>query len=100
MKLFQKKMRNLFKRLMRTSLINRWIVFEIDLFLCIIGYSFAAYIQIKNSEMDISGSKVWVGGSLFVLSNIISFIILKSYKGLIRHSSLIEMWRLYRQNSI
>jgi len=95
MKLFQKKMRNLFKRLMRTSLINRWIVFEIDLFLCIIGYSFAAYIQIKNSEMDISGSKVWVGGSLFVLSNIISFIILKSYKGLIRHSSLIEMWRLF-----
>ena len=92
---FQKKMRKLFNRIMQMSLINRWIVFEIDLFLCIIGYIFAAFIQIRNSEMNISSLKVWLAGSIFVFSNVISFILLKSYRGLIRHSNLLEMWRIF-----
>jgi FlaA1/EpsC-like NDP-sugar epimerase len=92
---FQNKMRKLFNRIMQMSLINRWIVFEIDLLICIIGYLFAAFIQIRNSEMDISSSKVWLAGAIFVFSNVLSFNILKSYRGLIRHSNLLEMWRIF-----
>jgi FlaA1/EpsC-like NDP-sugar epimerase len=95
MKDFQRRMRHLFKKIMQTSLHHRRIVFEIDVFLCIIGYVFASYIQIRNSEMDISGIKIWIAGSVFILSVAISFYVLKSYRGLIRHSSLIEMWRLF-----
>ena len=95
MKEFLKRMRNLFKRIMQTSLHQRRIVLEIDLILCIIGYSFATYIQIRNTEMDISASRTWIAGAVYILSVAISFIVLKSYHGLIRHSGLVEMWRLF-----
>jgi FlaA1/EpsC-like NDP-sugar epimerase len=95
MEKFHNKMRSLFKVIMRTSLINRWIVFEIDLILCILGYSFATYIQIRNSNMDIAGSKLLLAGIVFIFSTSISFYILKPYRGLVRHSSLVEMWRLF-----
>jgi len=95
MKEFLKKMRQLFKRIMQTSLQHRRIVLEIDLILCVIGFSFAAYIQIRNSEMDISSSRIWIAGTVFILSVATSFIVLKSYHGLIRHSNLLEMWRLF-----
>jgi len=92
---FQYKMRQFFNILMRTSLINRWIVFEIDLFLCVLGFVFAAFIQIRNSEMDVPIFKIWMAGGLYIISNIFSFILLKSYRGLIRHSNLLEMWRIF-----
>jgi len=92
---FQNKMRQFFNILMRTSLINRWIVFEIDLFLCVLGFVFAAFIQIRNSEMDVPIFKIWMAGGLYIISNIFSFILLKSYRGLIRHSNLLEMWRIF-----
>ena len=92
---FQYKMRQFFNILMRTSLINRWIVFEIDLFLCVLGFFFAAFIQIRNSEMDVPIFKIWMAGGLYIISNIFSFILLKSYRGLIRHSNLLEMWRIF-----
>jgi len=89
------KMRKLFKQIMQTSLHHRRIVLEIDLILCIIGFSFATYIQIRNTEMDISASKTWMACGVYILSVAISFIALKSYHGLIRHSGLVEMWRLF-----
>jgi len=92
---FQNKMRQFFNSLMRTSLINRWIVFEIDLFLCVLGFIFAAFIQIRNSEMNIPILKIWMAGGLYIISNITSFILLKSYRGLIRHSNLLELWRIF-----
>jgi len=92
---FQNKMRQFFNKVMRTSLVNRWIVFEIDLLLCIIGFLFAAFIQVRNSEMDIPGYRLWMAGTIFTGSNILSFILLKSYHGLIRHSNLLEMWRIF-----
>ena len=92
---FQNRMRKFFNKVMRTSLINRWIVFEIDLLVCILGFLFAAYIQIRNSEMHISSTRMWMAGTIFTGSNIFSFILLKSYRGLIRHSNLLELWRIF-----
>jgi len=95
MEKLQKKMRSLFKLIMRTSLINRWIVFEIDLILCILGYSFATFIQIRNSNMDVASSKLLLAGIVFIFSTSVIFYILKPYRGLVRHSNLVEMWRLF-----
>ena len=82
------KMRKLFKQIMQTSLHHRRIVLEIDLILCIIGFSFATYIQIRNTEMDISASRTWMACGVYILCVAISFIALKSYQGL----SGIQAW--------
>lgn len=95
MKELKNNMRHLFSRIMQTSLINRWIVFEIDLFICVLGYCFAVYIQIRNSDMEITNSTMIVITAVYFLMIILSFFMLKSYQGLIRHSSLIELWRLF-----
>jgi len=95
MEKIQNRLRSLFKLIMKTSLINRWIVFEIDLLICIAGYGIATFIQMRNSNMDITGSRLFLAGVVFILSTSVCFYTLKPYRGLIRHSSLIEMWRLF-----
>ncbi len=92
---FQQRLRKYFHELMKMSLINRWIVFEIDIVLCLIGYLLAAYIQIRNSNMNIDSSKMMVAGTVFIVSTFFSFLIFKPYRGLIRYSNLTELWRLF-----
>lgn len=94
MKKFPRRMRDIFKKIMKISLINRWIVFELDLLLCIVGYLFSAYITDLNTNFNISSSDLLSAGVVYILSAIISFYYFKPYLGLIRHSNLIEMWRL------
>lgn len=77
------------------SLVNRWIVFEIDLALCLLGYALAAYIQMRNSNMDIESSKLISAGAVFIISLFFAFLSLKPYRGLIRYSNLTELWRLF-----
>ena len=94
MRKFPRKMRDIFKKIMKISLINRWIVFELDLLLCIVGYLFSAYIADLNTNFNISNSDLLSAGAVYILSAIISFYYFKPYLGLIRHSNLVEMWRL------
>jgi len=95
MKNFPKKLRNLFKKIMGMSLMNRWIVFEIDLFLCLVGYAYAVYIESRDLNMEISISKSLILAGVFLFINALSFFLLKSYRGLIRHSNFLEMWRFF-----
>lgn len=92
---FQKKLRSYFQILMKRSLINRWIVFEIDLVLCSIGYVLAAWIQMRNANMQIETSKLMAAGVMFLISTFFAFFALKPYRGLIRFSNLTELWRLF-----
>ena len=95
MKKIEEKLRYLFKKIMGLSLMNRLIVFEIDIFLCMIGYAFAVYIQSKDINFEISISNTILFGVVFLLINGFSFFALKSYQGLIRHSNFLEMWRVF-----
>ncbi len=95
MERFQLRLRKFFKKLMNMSLVNRWIVFEIDLALCLLGYALAAYIQMRNSNMDIESSKLISAGAVFIISIFFAFLSLKPYRGLIRYSNLTELWRLF-----
>lgn len=89
------KLRTILKAIMKTSLLNRWIVFAIDLSLCLVGFSLAAYIHTRNANMNIPFTQILLAGGVFISSIIITFYLLKSYRGLIRHSNLLELWRLF-----
>jgi len=73
---------------------NRWIVFAIDLVLCIAAYVGAVYIRSKvdpfHSIPNVAG---WA--FLYLVLNAFSFYFFKSYRGLIRHSNLQELWRVF-----
>ena len=45
--------------------------------------------------MDIASSKLLLAGIVFIFSTSVIFYILKPYRGLVRHSNLVEMWRLF-----
>ena len=87
----QKYLRYIFKILMSISLINRWIVFILDVFFCLFGFATAVLITDLNGHNEITNYPLF--GVIFILCNLSWFVVFKSYRGLIRHSNLIEMWR-------
>ena len=50
MELFKLKLRNIFDIIMRTSLINRWIVLAVDLLLCLVGFLLSVLILKQNND--------------------------------------------------
>jgi len=91
---FQNILRRFLTKLMGMSMFNRWIVFAIDLVLCIAAYVGAVYIRSKvdpfHSIPNVAG---WA--FLYLVLNAFSFYFFKSYRGLIRHSNLQELWRVF-----
>ncbi len=76
---------------MSISLINRWIVFILDVLFCLLGFATAVLITDLNGHNEITNYPLF--GVIFILCNLSWFVVFKSYRGLIRHSNLIEMWR-------
>lgn len=81
-------------RLVRLKYINRWIVFVADLCVSVaaslfvlLGFSSILRLSITPSEL------LTIGGVSFFVS-IISFLMLKVYRGVIRHSTLRGLWRI------
>ena len=94
MELFKLKLRNIFEIIMRTSLINRWIVLAVDLLLCFFGFLLSVLILQLNNVYSVELHAVIITGSVFFSSLLAAFLIAKPYRGLIRHSNLVEMWRV------
>jgi len=80
------------KKLLGRSKVNRWIIFLIDLFLCLLGYAMSIYIRNKFVA-DASISEFITPAFWYLIFCAVSFYIFKSYTGLIRHSNFQEMWR-------
>jgi FlaA1/EpsC-like NDP-sugar epimerase len=95
MEKFQEDLRRFVKKIMGMSMMNRWIVFLIDLFLCLIGFSFAFYLQYLEIRTHILFSDAIEIGILFIFLSSVSFLYFKPFCGLIRHSNFQEMWRLF-----
>jgi len=73
---------------------NRWIVMIVDLAICAIAYVFSVFIRYRvDPTHDIPNPVLW--GFLYLGLNVASFYIFKSYRGLIRHSNLQELWRVF-----
>jgi len=95
MKEIQERFRRFIKTIMGMSMMNRWIVFLIDLFLCLVGFVFAVCIQDKDLGTLLAFSDVLNIGVSFILLDALSFLYFKSFRGLIRHSNFLELWRLF-----
>jgi len=95
MKEFQEKLRRFVKKIMGMSMMNRWIVFLIDIFLCFISFIVAVLIQTQVLHVAMEFTDILFIGFSFIVINIISFLYFRSYRGLIRHSNFQEMWRLF-----
>jgi FlaA1/EpsC-like NDP-sugar epimerase len=93
MKSFQEKMRQLIQRLMSFSLINRWLVFVIDLLLCLVAYILSIFIQARDPEANLPFVNLLDLGIFYILFCIVSFLIFRSFRGLVRHTNFLEMWR-------
>ncbi len=91
---FQQLIGRIFARAMNTSMFNRWIVFVLDLFSCAIGYTAAVLINVAvYNKAAIPDVGAW--GVFFLALCSFSFYLFKSYRGLIRHSSFQELWRIF-----
>jgi len=82
------------RRLMRFSMVNRWVVYAIDLLLCSFAFTLAVLNRIRILGNEAVPDHFWLGLTFVVLCAI-TFAAFKSYKGLVRHSNFQEMWRLF-----
>lgn len=90
----QNRIRRLFTKLMGMSMFNRWIVLIVDLAICGVTYILSVYIRSRfDHNHGIPNPVLW--GLLYLGLNAGSFFIFKSYRGLIRHSNLQELWRVF-----
>lgn len=87
--------RDFFNRLMKKSLNNRAIVLVLDLCICGVGYFFAAWLQAATSVWPLSNTSLFLIGLFFLLTCLLAFGLFKSYRGLIRHSNIREIWRMF-----
>jgi FlaA1/EpsC-like NDP-sugar epimerase len=77
---------------MGMSMINRWIVFAIDLLTCALGFTITGYVRYRLVGY-FSFPGFILAAFCFLVFCAISFYLFKSYTGLIRHSNFQEMWR-------
>ena len=91
---FQNILRRFFTKLMGMSMFNRWIVYVIDLILCVAAFIGAVFIRSKVDPFH-SMPDVVFWGLLYLGLNACCFYLFKSYRGLIRHSNLQELWRVF-----
>ena len=73
----------------------RWIIFSIDIFICVISLIITSFIVRKLSGFDLGIYLVHKTELTIVVVNILFFIILRTYAGLIRHSSFIDAMKFF-----
>ncbi len=95
MEKFRDRLRKFLKRLLKLSLKNRHILLEVDLLLGILAFIIAVYIHAGMLGVSYPLYTLLALGSIYTLFCLVTFVLLKSNRGLVRHSSFIEFWRLY-----
>jgi len=84
-------------RLMKFSMVNRWVVYFIDLLLCAAAFALAVFNRTRILGNESVPNRLWLG-LIFIAFCAIAFGAFKSYRGLVRHSNFQEMWRLFVAN--
>lgn len=95
MKSLQFFLRRVFKNVLKYSLKHRHIVLEIDMLLCVLGFFSAVFVHSLGLGLRLNIDNFFILLTVFFISCLVSFLILKSYRGLSRHTNFMEMWRLY-----
>lgn len=92
---FKDKLRLFLQKLLKFSLKNRYILLEVDLFLGIISFIFAVIIHSILLNVTYERDAIIKLGLVYTFISFSGFIFFKSNRGLVRHSSFLEFWRLY-----
>lgn len=87
-------LKKLFRSFLMFSLKNRWLVLVGDLTLCSVGYVASVLLHNRYLYSDLSLLDSVKIGLLYVFFCFIIFVLLKSFRGLIRHLQYQEMGRL------
>ena len=73
----------------------RWIIFSIDITICVVSLIITSFIVRKLSGFDLGDYLVHRTEMAIVVVNILFFLILRTYAGLIRHSSFIDAVKFF-----
>lgn len=87
-------LKKLFRSFLMFSLKNRWLVLVGDLTLCSVGYVASVLLHNRYLYSDLSLLDSVKIGLLYVFFCFIIFVLLKSFRGLIRHLQYQETGRL------
>ncbi len=82
--------RNFLEKLARVKYVNRWVIFSADLFLCLLSSIIAIFFVSFVMNITLSRDNII---SLLLLSlscSAVSFVMFRSYKRIIRHSTFVE----------
>ena len=95
MEKFKDKLRYFFKNLLNISMKNRYIILEADIILGIFAFIFAIIIHNELLKVEYNLTSILTLGGIYTFISVAFFILLKSNRGLVRHSGFLEFWRLY-----
>lgn len=72
----------------------RWVVLLIDIAICFISY-FITMLILSGTSLQSSGELSFIQRAIVLISiHLISFVLFRSYSGIIRHSTFTDVYRL------
>ncbi|HNP23871.1 MAG TPA: nucleoside-diphosphate sugar epimerase/dehydratase [Panacibacter sp.] len=78
------------KFLLKNRITPKWVIFALDLFICILSYIYANYLLNDFKIVFIEYENLWKGMAAIALVSSVCFFIFKTYQGIIRFSELHE----------
>lgn len=76
------------------SIVPRWIIFCLDLFVCIFSLGFAYLLKYNFNVPEINNNEISRNMLLFSILNGIVFLSIKTYTGIIRYTSTQDSFRI------
>src|SRR5690606_19223957 len=76
------------------NIVPRWIIFSLDLFICIFSFCFAYFLRFNFSISQINQIELSRNILIFSLLSSIVFFSIKTYAGIIRYTSAQDSFRI------
>ena len=76
------------------NIVPRWIIFCLDLLVCIFSLGFAYFLRYNFNITEINSAEFSRNILLFTLVNSIVFLAVKTYSGIIRYTSAQDSFRI------
>lgn len=83
------------KLLLKNHITPKWVIFLLDLFICVMSFLYAHYLFNDLSAAAIDVNRMLTGVMLVGVSAAISFYLFKTYEGIIRFSEMHEAVRAF-----
>lgn len=81
------------KFLLKNRITPKWVIFLLDLTICIASYIYANYILTDFKILSFDYANVLEGATTVIITSSISFFVFKTYEGIIRYSEMQETMR-------